>query len=59
MTTYRVVWEIDIEADCPEEAADNALKIQRDPSAEATCFDVWYGPNKVLSVDLLTNTEIE
>lgn len=37
---YRVKWEIDIDADSPQEAARAALKIQRDPSSIATVFDV-------------------
>ena len=37
---FRVVWEIDIEADSPEEAAAEALKIQRDPESTATDFTV-------------------
>ena len=40
MTTYRVVWEIDIDADTPEEAARIALDIQRDPESLATVFRV-------------------
>lgn len=40
MKTYRVVWEIDIEADSPREAAIKALEIQRDPLSTATVFDV-------------------
>jgi hypothetical protein len=37
---YRVVWEIDIEAESPEEAAVKALDIQRDASSTAVVFDV-------------------
>lgn len=40
MTTYRVVWEIDIEADDPRTAAREALRIQRDPRSIATVFNV-------------------
>lgn len=40
MTDHRVVWEIDIEADSPEEAAKEALVIQRDQGSDATCFTV-------------------
>jgi len=40
MTDYRVVWEIDVEASTPEEAAREALKIQRDPESEAVFFTV-------------------
>ena len=40
MTDHRVVWEIDIEADTPEDAAKEALLIQRDQGSDATCFTV-------------------
>jgi len=40
MTTYRVVWEIDVFADSPKDAAQKALQIQRDPESIATCFKV-------------------
>jgi len=40
MPEYLVTWEIDIEADSPEEAAKRALLIQRDQGSEATIFNV-------------------
>lgn len=40
MKTYRVVWEIDIEAETPEEAAKAARSIQLNPNSIATCFTV-------------------
>jgi len=40
MPDYRLVWEIDIEADSPEDAAKEALLIQRDKGSDATCFTV-------------------
>lgn len=40
MTEYRVRWEIDIEADSPQEAAEKALLIQRRHNSIATVFDV-------------------
>lgn len=40
MTAYRVTCIIDIEADSPEDAAREALRIQRDPASIATVFDV-------------------
>jgi hypothetical protein len=52
MTTYRVTWEIDIEAKSAKEAAKQALFVQRDPYSTATVFDVAYdkitgkGPKK-------------
>lgn len=38
--SFRVRWEIDVDAGSPEEAAREALRIQRDPNSIATCFDV-------------------
>jgi hypothetical protein len=38
--SYRVRWEIDIDATSYVEAAKEALKIQRDPGGEATYFEV-------------------
>uniref|UniRef100_A0A6M3JRB1 Uncharacterized protein n=2 Tax=viral metagenome TaxID=1070528 RepID=A0A6M3JRB1_9ZZZZ len=40
MTEYSVSWEIMLEATCPEDAAREALKIQRDPNSLALCFVV-------------------
>lgn len=42
MNDYQVRWEIDMEADSPEEAAAKALIVQRDndPANVATVFDV-------------------
>jgi hypothetical protein len=36
----RVKWEIDIDAATPQEAAQKALEIQRDPDSIATVFEV-------------------
>jgi hypothetical protein len=41
VTTFTVVWTIDIDADTPEEAARSALEFQRDPMATCTIFDVY------------------
>lgn len=40
MTVYIVKWDINISANTPEEAAEKALKIQRDESSIATVFEV-------------------
>lgn len=40
MNTYRVTWEIDVEAESPLEAAERAREIQRDPDSTATVFGV-------------------
>ncbi len=38
---FRVIWEIDIEAEGPKEAAREARAIQLTPGMSATVFDVW------------------
>ncbi len=38
---YRVVWEIEVYATNPRQAAKEALLIQRDPESRATVFDVY------------------
>jgi hypothetical protein len=40
MDEYRVVWTIELTARSPRAAAEEALKIQRDPSSLATVFVV-------------------
>lgn len=44
MTTFKVKWEIDVEADTAREAAYAALQIQRDQHSIATVFEVRWGP---------------
>ena len=38
---FRVIWEIDIDAQGPKEAARQARAIQLTPGMSATVFDVW------------------
>jgi len=38
--TFSVSWNIDIDAETPEQAARIALEIQRDPVGTATVFEV-------------------
>lgn len=54
MKIYKVTWEMDIEAESYEEAAQEALEIQRDPESIATVFNVKIlGPNEPnVTVDL-------
>ena len=40
MSMYRVTWVIDLETDSPQEAAEAALRIQRDTDSTATVFHV-------------------
>jgi hypothetical protein len=51
--TYRVIWEIDIDADSPRHAAELALEIQRDMGSTATVFKVKErGHKKIEVIDL-------
>ena len=40
MPSYLVTWEINIDADTPGCAAEEALAVQRDPTSTATVFKV-------------------
>jgi hypothetical protein len=52
MQEYKIRWEIDIEADTPEEAAKKALLIQRDRESLATHFVVIPMVGEHIPVDL-------
>lgn len=52
MKSWRVTWEIDIEADTPREAAEQAQAIQRDVMSIATVFRVVPGDDVETVVDL-------
>lgn len=41
MKSYRVNWDIDVDAKNPKDAAKQALAIQRDPQSTATSFEVY------------------
>lgn len=49
---YKVCWEIDIEADSPDEAAAKARKLQLDSLAQVGAFDVRDGQGQWYHVDL-------
>jgi len=54
MTKFRVAWEIDIEADTPREAAEEALKTQQEKGSEAVYFTVAnFDTGETEDVDLL------
>ncbi len=54
MATYLIKWEVDIEADSPQEAAKIAREMQLDPDSEAVVFDVTHPTTKeVTTVDLM------
>jgi hypothetical protein len=51
---FRVIWEVDIEAEGPKEAALEARVIQLTPGMSATVFDVWaYVAGKMHRIDLM------
>jgi len=51
--SYRVIWTIDIDdADSPLEAAEEALRIQRDPDSIATIFEVTDSNGHLSKIDL-------
>jgi len=49
---YTVNWKMSIVADSPKEAAEKALKVQRDPESIATFFTV-ENHQAIYNVDLL------
>jgi hypothetical protein len=50
----RVIWEIDIDADGPEEAAHQARVIRLTPGMTATLSNVWaYAAGKMQRIDLV------
>lgn len=52
MTEYLVAWRIDLDVDSPQEAALNALAVQRDSQSSATVFDVTDERGATVTVDL-------
>jgi len=38
---FRVIWEIEIDADSPKQAAEQARVLQMSPAMPATVFEVW------------------
>jgi hypothetical protein len=51
---FRVIWEIDIDAEGPTEAAEQARAIQLTPGMSATVFDVWaYAAGKMHRINLV------
>jgi len=54
---FRVIWEIDIHADSPKQAAEAARAVQLRPDMPATVFEVWdYAKQKMHRADLATAT---
>lgn len=59
MKNYRVVWEIDIEAETPRDAAELALEIQRNNESIATVFEVIGEKGTSITVDLEESENID
>ena len=53
---FRVIWEIDIDADSPMEAAQEARAVQLRPDTTATVFNVWEHVGTMHSIDLAGET---
>lgn len=49
---YNVTWVIDVDADTPKEAAEEALRIQRDFTSDAQVFEVEGEDGAVQQIDL-------
>lgn len=52
MAEYKVVWQIEIDAVTPEDAARQAQAIMLDPESLATVFHVWEYSGKRGVIDL-------
>lgn len=59
METYTVTWEIELDAESPEDAARQALEIQRDPFSSALVFFVQDEMGDRVMVDLFEEEEEE
>jgi hypothetical protein len=55
---FRVIWEINIDADNPKEAAHGAREVQLRPDMPATVFDIWeHAAGKMHRVDVAAEIE--
>jgi hypothetical protein len=55
---FRVIWEIDIDADGPTAAAQEARALQLKINTSATVFDVWeHAAGKMHRIDVARETE--
>lgn len=57
MAQYKIIWEIELDADSPLEAARQALEIHRDKESSAVVFDVGDELGECTRVDLLDAPE--
>ena len=55
---FRVIWEIEIDADSPKQAADLARALQMNPAMPATIFEIWeHARQKMHRVDVAAAAE--
>lgn len=54
MKSFKVIWEVEVGADTAEEAAQEALKMQRDSQSQALNFEVINNNGLKVDIDLLT-----
>ncbi len=55
---FRVIWEIDIEADDPKAAAQEARALQLKVNSSATVFDIWEpAAGKMHRIDVAEDSE--
>ena len=55
--SYHLVWEIDIDATSPRDAAQQALALVQEPGTHAVVFDVIDEEGESTRVDLLEDEE--
>ena len=55
---YYVLWEIELEANNPHEAAQKALEIQRDSSSIALVFEVYTQTDDAAKEDFATSVDL-
>ena len=57
---FRVIWEIEIEADGPKQAVEQARALQMNPAMPATIFEVWeHARQKMHRVDLAAEERLD
>jgi len=56
---YKIKWEIDIEADSPEEAAAKAMYLQQNDDSQASIYEVTDTDGNVKEIDVLVVIEAE
>lgn len=57
MQTFKVIWEIELDAENPLDAAFKALSIQRDPGSTAVVFNVFDEDGNEEQIDLFDEGE--